>query len=202
MSQLICFAGAPGVGKTTAALALQKKLEERDLKVGYSPEYARDFIKAYGYPEHAAIQLHIMRQQKAWEESAFYGNDFAITDTAVWYSFIFPSLFTSNAATDQERRILRDVGRQAVTWIPSYHVTFYLPMRDVIEDDGVRDPDSSGIIDEAMRKFISDNKNEFRSLYFVPEGLTVNETVDYALARLNQERKSERTTPLTRMTQS
>ena len=85
MSTLICFAGAPGVGKTTSALALKKHLEAHGKQVGYSGEYARDFIGLYGHPEHSAIQLHIMRQQKAWEESAFYGNDFAVTDTAVWY---------------------------------------------------------------------------------------------------------------------
>lgn len=191
MSRLICFAGAPGVGKTSAALALQKRLEEAGHKVGYSPEYARDFIKHYGYPEHAAIQLHIMRQQKAWEESAFYGTDFAVTDTAVWYSFIFPSLFLSPVASEQEQRILRDVGRQAITWIPCYHHTFYLPMRDGIEDDGVRDPESSGIIDVAMREFIEQNRSEFRNLHFVPSGLSVKENAEFALRALAQEESSD-----------
>lgn len=190
MSRLICFAGAPGVGKTSAATALQKHLESEGHKVGYSPEYARDFIRHYGYPEHAAIQLHIMRQQKAWEESAFYGTDYAVTDTAVWYSFVFPSLFISPAASEQEFRILRDVGRQAISWIPSYHYTFYLPMRDDIEDDGIRDPKSSGLIDEAMRRFIEDHRDEFRRLHFVPEGLTVEQNVEFALSKLAEEEAS------------
>ena len=191
MSTLISFVGAPGVGKTTAATALKDRLEQEGKQVGYSQEYARDFIGLYGHPEHSAIQLHIMRQQKAWEESAFYGNDFAVTDTAVWYSYVFPDIYNRPGASEQEIHILNDLGRQVVNWIPSYHYTFYLPVRDDIEDDGLRDPTQSDRIDHHMRGFIELHKHRFAHIDFLPEGLTVPETVDFALSQLITDRLLE-----------
>lgn len=186
MSNLICFAGSPGAGKTTAALAVKEALERLGKRVGYSPEYARDFIRLHGFPEHSAIQLHIMRQQKAWEESSIYGNDFAVTDTAVWYSYVFPDIYNRPNATEQELQILEDLGRQVVNWIPSYHLTFFMPLREHIESDGIRDPTQSARIHDHMTAFVHEHRDRFQRLVFLPDGMTVEETVDAAIWHLDR----------------
>lgn len=184
MQGLVCFAGAPGVGKTSTALAVQERLSGLGQHAGYAPEFARDLIARYGYPEHAAFQLHAAYQQRGAEEQALGGSGLAVTDTATWFCYLFPYLFNSPSAGEQERQVISDLYTISAYWHRNYAHTFYLPLRDDIEADGIRDPHASAFIDDEMRQYLDDHQETLPDVTYVPEGLDLAQTVEFALGAM------------------
>lgn len=185
MRGLIAFAGAPGVGKTTTALAVRKHLRDQGRRCGYAHEVARDLIARYGYPEHAALQLHAAHQQRDLEKLARRIHGFAVTDTTTWFCYLFPSLFNAPKAGVQEVKVIEDLGAITASWHEDYTHTFYLPLRDEIEDDGIRDPHASPFIDREMRAYLDRHQETLANVTYVPEGLDVQETVEFVLHTLD-----------------
>ena len=178
MGGVICFAGAPGVGKTTQA----KRLHEL-LGCGYASEFARDLIARYGYPKHAAFQLHAAFQQRAAEQRAVRATGLAVTDTATWMCYLYPSLFNGVSECEQEQQVIGDLEDLTRSWHRYYSATIYLPLHDQIEDDGVRDPHASPFIDTEMRSYLAQFEDSLPVTY-VPEGLTEDETHEFVLDSL------------------
>ena len=182
MRGLVAFAGAPGVGKTSTALAVQERIRAMDQRCGYAPEFARQLIERYGYPKHAALQLHAAYQQRELERSAVVGSGLAVTDTTTWFCHLFPSLFNAATECEQERQVIEDIGAIARYWHREYDLTVYLPLRDDIEDDGIRDPQASPFIDREMRAYLARHDDTLPNVVYVPEGLDLEQTVEYVLA--------------------
>lgn len=183
MRGLIAFAGAPGVGKTTTAKAVQDRLLARGERVGYAPEFARDLIARYGYPRHAALQLHAAYQQREAEKKAMQGG-MAVTDTTTWFCHLFPSLFNAGTECEQERKVIEDLGTIAAYWHREYTMTIYLPLHDNIEDDGIRDPHASPFIDREMRAYLARHEDTLPNVEYLPEGMDLDQTVEHVLALL------------------
>lgn len=175
MPTSIAFVGAPGVGKSTLTLLTKQRLERTGLRVGYAHEYARGFIDAHGFPEHSGAQYHIMKEQKKLEASAGHDADFLLTDTAVFFSFLYPYIFRRSEASSQELLVLDDILSECLAHVPSYDVTFYLPLREVIEDDGIRVPKDSPMIDNEMRHFVRKHQQHFPRLVFLDPGDAIDQ---------------------------
>lgn len=190
MEGLICFAGAPGVGKTTQALRLQEVLD-----CGYAPEFAREIIARYGYPKHAAFQLHAAYQQRDLEIAEARRTGLAVTDTATWMCYLYPELFNAKGACEQEQKVIEDLAVISTYWHRFYTHTFYLPLHGRIEADGIRDPHASPYIDERMRRYLGFH-GETLQVTYVPEGLDEHETHLFVLDTLGVKLRERPSTSL------
>ena len=181
---LISFCGAAGSGKTSLAKACVEHVSsEINPYVAYVEEYARTFIQQLEHPDHAAVQYHILKAQHKLEEEALHWAKYSFVDTSTIFSYIYPKTYSS---TNNKMKlfILNDLKKEVLESSKRYDHIFYLPLRDDVEDDGVRLPEDSPMLDIAIRAFIKEHEQLDAKTTYLPEGLSVADSVSFVLSRL------------------
>ena len=189
MAKLIGIAGAPGSGKTTLCRLLAT-IYEKNYTVGCASEYARQFIRTYGQPEHLGIQTQFCYKQKLLEESVYTNKfDIVFSDSPTFLNYIYSMMMVGDSINAQEHKLLEDNYGWILGDLPRYEVIFLLPPR-VAVDDGVRVTESIPEIDEMIRSFAKLHKHIFRRLMIIESESReeqANEILSYLKLNLNLE---------------
>lgn len=156
----ILLAGAPGAGKTTLAGEVNVLLKMAGKRSEVVPEYARAYIAECGLPQHAYEQLLILEGQIRNEEELAGHADFLVADSSSWYCYVFARRLAPDAASETEwakyRRVAHEIWMKAMTHLPSYDHTFWIPhTKAPIENDGLRhDEDFARDMERRLRGFL------------------------------------------------
>ena len=153
--------GAPGSGKSTVAGTLQVEMGSMDLVTAVCPEEARIFISKFGQPEHIALQASFAFKQMRREDTLAESCDLLFCDSPSFLCGVYSTLMMDKSSA-QQRKICRDVMKWAcIDQLDRYDLIIYLPKQFDVVDDGVRQPEHTETISEAVEGFLGLYKSQF-----------------------------------------
>lgn len=168
----VALIGTPGCGKTTTALSLQSSMGNMDFVVSTCSEYAREYLTKYGGIEHIAIQSSIGYKQKRREDVLSQSCDLLITDSPLYFCWIYALLF-ADPSSKAQMKIVRDLYKWFVLdSLYRYDAVIYLPKQFDIVDDGIRDPSAHESIENLILGFLRSHKHLFKNFVEVRSSLT------------------------------
>ena len=87
--KIINLFGAPGAGKSTAAMGLIHEMKKRYHKSEYVSEYAKDLL--WSGSHHLMLQQNMVLAEQSWrqERLASHGVDYAVTDSPLLLSSFY-----------------------------------------------------------------------------------------------------------------
>jgi len=151
----IVLAGAHGVGKTSFAKALAKKL-----KLNYIHDIVREeaVLKGFTINENtpSIIQLWLLTRQ--WELETITAEDW-IADKCLYDYLVYGEIVLKN---DNLKQIIR----KEVLANAHYDIVFYLPIEFPMESDGIRSNDENFRIkiDDQYKNFLKKQRIQYSTL--------------------------------------
>lgn len=91
--KVINIFGAPGAGKSTAAMGLVHEMKKRYHKGEYISEFAKDLL--WSGNKHLMVQQNLVLAEQAWRQERLrqHGIDFAVTDSPLMLSSYYGNLY-------------------------------------------------------------------------------------------------------------
>jgi nicotinamide riboside kinase len=91
--KIINLFGAPGAGKSTAAMGLVHEMKKRYHKVEYVSEFAKDLF--WSGNSHLMTQQNLVFAEQSWRQERLLhqGVDFAVTDSPLLFSSYYAKLY-------------------------------------------------------------------------------------------------------------
>lgn len=167
----IAVVGSHGVGKTTLAKALAKKL-----KINYIHDIVREeaIKKGFTINEKTPPEVHFWLTFRQWELEQTTPQDW-IADKSLFDYLVYGEIVL-------KEKIFRQTIRKIVKSSAKYDSVFYLPIEFGMEIDGLRSEnlDFQKLVDKKYRKILSELKIEYITL-----SGSVKERLSQALKFLN-----------------
>lgn len=124
----IGIVGAPSTGKTTLAegISFHYKSNGRLNRVALITEYAREFVKDFGFPT-TADQKHILDKQLENEKMAD-GASLMVTDSPFWLSYVYAChVLNISQNPNRDNYYLNQIHKSIINRLHDYDLLIYLP---------------------------------------------------------------------------